>query len=126
MARKRSSKKTAKKSHSKASSRSSKVSGESKLFAFLVVLLSILGFVIALLTKKDDDYIMFYAKQSLIIFLGFLICTAIAIVPVVGWIVSPLLWVVITVVWVVEMIFSLTGKKKETLIIGKYADELKI
>ena len=39
------------------------------LFAFLAAFLSIIGFLIALIVKKDNKYIMFYAKQSLIIFI---------------------------------------------------------
>lgn len=119
MARK---KKTAKKSHS----RNRRVDGESKLFAFLAVLLSILGFVIALLAKKDDKYVMFYAKQSLIIFLGFLISAVIAVVPIIGWIVSPLLWIFTTILWIIAMVFSLTGEEKETPVIGQHAKEIKV
>jgi len=46
---------------------------ERKVFAFLAVLLSIVGFIIALLVKKDDKYVMFYAKESLVIFISMLI-----------------------------------------------------
>ena len=46
---------------------------DGKLFAFLAVLLSILGFIIALLAKKDNKYVMFYAKQSLVLFIAFII-----------------------------------------------------
>ena len=41
---------------------------DSKLFAFLAVLLSVVGFIIALIAKKDNKYVIFYAKQSLILF----------------------------------------------------------
>ena len=37
-------------------------SDDRKLFAFLAAFLSIVGFVIAVVTKKDDRYVMFYAK----------------------------------------------------------------
>ena len=49
----------------------------SKLFAFLAVLLSIIGFIIALITKRDDKYVMFYAKQSLVLFIACVIVWAI-------------------------------------------------
>ena len=42
---------------------------DSVLFAFLATFLSIIGFVIALISKREDRYVMYYAKQSLVIFI---------------------------------------------------------
>ncbi len=39
------------------------------LFAFLATFLSIIGFIIAIIVKRDDKYVIYYAKQSLIIFI---------------------------------------------------------
>jgi len=36
---------------------------EGKMFAFLGVFLTIIGFVIVLLAKKDNKYAMYYAKH---------------------------------------------------------------
>lgn len=62
------------------------------LFAFLATFLSIIGFIIALIAKKDDKYVMFYAKQSLIVFI-FAIAVSIiqallAFIPILGWIIN--------------------------------------
>ena len=46
-----------------------KSDGNSKIFAFLAIFLGIIGFLIVLIAKKDDAYAMFYAKQSLILFI---------------------------------------------------------
>ncbi len=94
---------------------------DSKLFAFLAVLLSVVGFIIALLAKREDKYVMFYAKQSLIIFFSLVIAAGIEIVPLVGEFVSIVLWVIFISVWIVALVNSLSGKEKETPIIGHYA-----
>ena len=61
---------------------------DAKLFAFLATFLSIVGFVIALLVKKDNKYVMFYAKQSLIIFIVFMVAMVVGWIPFIGNIIS--------------------------------------
>ena len=104
-------------------------SGDSKLFAFLAVLLSVLGFIIALLVKKDDKYVMFYAKQSLILFLAGIavkILTFLMAITIVGLIAVPILWVIYAVLVIIALVYSISGKEKEVPIIGKYARIIKI
>ncbi len=43
---------------------------ESKLYAFLAVFFTIIGFLIAFFLKRDNKYVMFYAKHGLILFIG--------------------------------------------------------
>src|SRR3989344_1354641 len=93
---------------------------DSKLFAFLAVLLSVIGFIIALLVKREDKYVMFYAKQSLIIFFSWIVAAGIEIVPIVGKFVSGVLWVIFIIVWVVALVNSLSGKEKKSILIGHY------
>ena len=94
---------------------------DSKLFAFLAVLLSVVGFVLAILIKREDKYVMFYAKQSLILFISWVIASGIRIVPFVGKFVSMVLWVIFVLLWIIALVNSLSGKEKETPLIGHYA-----
>ena len=103
-----------------------KSSGDSKLFAFLAVFLSIIGFVIALLAKKKDKYVMHYAKRSLIIFLIFVISGALVIIPIIGWITSPILYIVALVLWIITLINSVSGEKRETPLIEEYAKKIEL
>ena len=48
----------------------SKKSGDFKTQAFVATFLSIIGFVIAIVSWRKDNYVMFYAKQSLIVLPG--------------------------------------------------------
>ena len=43
------------------------------LFAFLATFLLIVGFLIAVIVKRDNKYVMYYAKQSLVIFVMWVI-----------------------------------------------------
>jgi len=99
--------------------------GERKLFAFLGVFLTVIGFIIALATKKDDDYVMFYAKQGLVLFIAWVIVWAVSLVflviPFLGWIVMAVLYLGIVLLWVIGMIYSVSGEKKEIPIIGNLA-----
>ena len=62
--------------------------GDSKVFALLAILLSIVGFLIAYFTKKDDKYVMYYAKQSLVLFVCWIILWFVGMVlyliPIIG------------------------------------------
>lgn len=102
---------------------------DSKLFAFLAILLSVVGFIIALIVKKDDKYVMYYAKQSLILFLSGIvvkILSVLLIITMIGIIAVPVLWVMYFVIWVVALINSVSGKQKETPLIGHYANKINI
>ena len=99
----------------------------SKLFAFLATFLSIVGFIIALIAKRDDKYVMHYAKQSLVVFITSLL------VGVVGWvflysglamIVQSVLRVLWLILWLFSWIYALSGKEKVVPVIGKYAEKI--
>jgi uncharacterized membrane protein len=97
---------------------------DTKLFAFLAVFLTIIGFVIALAVKKDNKYVMFYAKQGLVLFIASVIIWAAAIVPILGWFLAPLLWIGWIVLWVIGIINSVSGEMKEIPVIGQFGKKL--
>lgn len=101
-----------------------------KLFAFLATFLSIIGFVIALLAKREDRYVMFYAKQSLVIFIvgavAGVLASILKIVPIIGSIIYFALWVITFVAWLLSWIYALSGEMKNVPIIGDYAKRIKI
>ena len=98
---------------------------DSKLFAFLAVLLSVVGFIIALIAKKKDKYVMFYAKQSLVLFITAIIIGVInkfiILIPILGDIIKVILTLSLIIIWVIALINSLSGQEKETLAVGHYA-----
>ncbi len=102
---------------------------DSKFFAFLAIFLSIVGFIIALLAKREDKYVMFYAKQSLILFIAGIFVRILAVllaITIIGIIAVPVVWIAYVVIWVIALINSLSGKQKDTPIVGKYAKSINL
>jgi len=107
-----------------------KSSDDSKLFAFLATFLSIIGFILALLVKREDKYVIYYAKQSLVIFIASIVVWVATIIfvfiPIIGWIIIAALRVLIAVLWVFSWIYALSGKTKPTPLIGQYGEKIKL
>lgn len=102
---------------------------DAKLMAFLAAFLSIFGFIIAYIAKKDDKYVMFYAKQSVIVFIACVIVWVISgivgWIPVIGLAIMVVLNIITIVLWVLSWIYALSGKMKEVPIVGIYARKFK-
>ena len=90
-------------------------------------MLSIIGFIIVLLAKKNNKFAMYHAKQSLVLFIVYIIGWIIlAFVPVLGWALMPVWWILMLIMTIIGIINSLTGKEKPLPLIGKYAKKIKI
>jgi uncharacterized membrane protein len=100
------------------------------VFAFLAAFLSIIGFIIALIAKKDDKYVMFYAKQSLVVFIVAVIVQIIneivAFIPIIGTTINVVLSIFVVILWLTSWIYALSNKEKEVPVIGKYARKIKL
>jgi len=102
---------------------------DSKLFAFLGIFLTVIGFIIVIATRKNDKYAMFYAKQGLVLFIAYVIVAVaqmvLVFIPIVGWIIITVAWVGLLVLWIIGLINSLSGEMKDLPLIGEYARKLK-
>jgi len=101
---------------------------ESKIFAFLGVFLTIIGFVIVMLVRKDDKYAMYYAKQGLVLFIAGLLVWVISVVLaflLIGFIIGPILNIILLILWVIGIIYSLSGEMKPIPLIGKFGEKFK-
>lgn len=98
------------------------------LFAFLAAFLSIIGFIIALIVKRDNDYIMFYAKQSLVIFVigcvAGVLMNFFLFIPIIGQIIGFALWILVVFVWVLSWVYALSDKKKNIPIISYFSEKI--
>ncbi len=105
-------------------------SDDSVLYAFLATFLSIVGFVIAIVVRRRDKYVMFYARQSIVIFvigaIAGVLASIIGWIPIIGWIVSFALSIFVMLLWVLSWIYALSGKEKDVLFVGEYARKIKI
>jgi len=111
---------------SKSKSNSSK-QDERNLFAFLATFLSIIGVIITLITNRKDKYVMYYTKQSLVIFIIILIAAAlqkiIGLIPIIGDIINFGIAVIMIIVWVLSWVYALSGKIQTIPIISDLADK---
>ncbi|HII72099.1 TPA: DUF4870 domain-containing protein [Candidatus Woesearchaeota archaeon] len=114
------------KKHEVAHKSSSKEVEEGKIFAFLGVFLGIIGFVIVLLTKKDNKYAMFYAKQGLVLTIAYVIVWVVMIIPFIGWVIGMLASLLLLVLWILGWVYALSGKEKHIPLIGQFADKFNI
>ena len=97
---------------------------DSKLWAFLAYLLGIVGFVLVLLLKKDNKFAMYHAKQSLVLFICWVVVMILTPIPIIGWIGGPILGVCLFILWIIGIINALTDKMKPLPLIGKFADKI--
>ena len=103
----------------------SKKSG-SKIFAWLATFLTIIGFIIALLARRDDEYVMYYAKQGLVLFIGQVIIWFVSSWALFGSIIGPVLWVFWFILWLIAWINALSGEKKETWLVQDIAKKIRL
>ena len=114
------------------------VSEESKVWAFLGILLNVVGFIIILLTKKEDKYAMYYGKQGLVLFItgivawiGYVILAMILMfVPILGIMLAGLLYIILLIGMLILLIMGIinafSGEMKPLPIIGHFADKINI
>ena len=89
---------------------------KNKVMAVLAYIL----FFIPLLAAKDSKFARFHTNQGLVLFLGGIIASVVAVIPVIGWIVAPIAGLVITVLAIIGIINALNGRAKELPVIGKF------
>lgn len=94
----------------------------------LMGILSYIGVLclIPLLTKKDDEFVFFHAKQGLVLFIAEVLAAFVAAIPLLGWIIAPiasLVWIVLSIIGIINV---LGDKTKELPLLGKYAVKIKI
>lgn len=95
---------------------------ESIVFAWLAAFFTIVGFVIVLILKRDDAYVIYYAKQGLVLFVGFAIGSVFQFVPIVG----QLFMLFIFILWVFAWVNALSGKRRRTWIVQDLAEKIKL
>ena len=98
---------------------------DSTIYAFLATILSIIGFIIAIVAKRDDKYVMYYAKHSLVIFIigcvGGVLGAIINWIPIIGPIINFGIFIIVFLAWILSWIYALSGKQKTIPIITDLA-----
>ncbi len=74
--------------------------------------------LVFVLVEKDNQYVRFHAMQSVMFFAAL---TILSFVPVLGWLLSPLLMILGFIVWLVAIYKSYNGETFELPVVGKLA-----
>ena len=77
--------------------------------------------LIFLLTEKEDKFIRFHAAQSLLVFGGLNLIT---FIPIIGWMLAPLLVPVGLILWILLMLKAYQGERFKLPLVGDYAEQV--
>ena len=76
------------------------------------------------LIEKDDDFVRFHAKQSIIVFGSITIVSlVIGWIPIIGWIVSVILSILALVLWILLMVKAYQGERFKLPLAGDLAEK---
>ncbi|MFA6428217.1 MAG: DUF4870 domain-containing protein [Candidatus Buchananbacteria bacterium] len=94
----------------------------------MAAVLAYLGplFLVAMLTKKENSFAMWHAKQGLVLFIFEVVIWVVNIVPFLGqfiWLIGSIFTIVVLVMGILKV---LAGEGYEIPWIGQYAKEIKI
>ena len=73
-----------------------------------------------------DPFVKYHVKQGLALFIAAVVVAIFGVVPIIGWILAPLLSIVLFILWIIGIINAAQGKEKRLPIIGKFGEGLKI
>ena len=75
--------------------------------------------IVPLVTEaKSDPFVKFHIKQGLALIISFVVGMFIGMIPILGWILAPLLLIFNVIMVIIGIINSATGKQKELPLIG--------
>ena len=73
---------------------------------------------------SNDPAVKFHIKQGLALIISFVVGMFIGVIPVIGWIISPLLFLFNIVMLILGIINAASGKQKELPLLGQLANKL--
>lgn len=85
--------------------------------------LPIIGFILAVLMKKSDKYVMYYAKQGLALGIIYLVVNILLTVLVITIPLTFIWSIVCFVLWILSVVNAFSGKTKPTPMVGKLASK---
>ena len=94
----------------------------------MAIVAYILFFVPLLTEDKNDPFVMYHVKQSIVLLI---VAIAVAmlgsIIPLLGWfIIMPFGSIAVFVLWIMGLVNAATGKKQSLPLIGQFADKISL
>ncbi len=80
--------------------------------------------LIMYLVEKENKFVRFHAMQSMVLFGGLnLVCLVLGFIPVIGWMLIPLVGLLTVVLWILLMVKSYQGEKIKMPVAGDIAEK---
>lgn len=95
-------------------------SDNSKLFGILGYIFPILFFLPLIMDTKHNTSARFHANQQLMLLIWYGIANVILIIPILGWIIQPIMVVIGIILAIMGVMNVANGTMKRLPIIGKY------
>ncbi len=92
----------------------------------MAVIAYILFFVPLLTEDKDDPFVKYHVKQGLVLFIAAIANMIFAMVPLLGWFLSPLIAIGLLILVIVGILNAVNGVEKPLPVIGQYADKINL
>jgi len=97
---------------------------QANVAALLSYLLGVITGIIFFVIEKDNKFVRFHAMQSIITFGGlFVLHVILAFIPVIGWVLSPIIAVMALILWIVLMVKAYQGEGFKLPVIGDLAQK---
>jgi len=81
--------------------------------------------LIPLILKKDNKFVLFHARQGLVVFVVELALGIIGIIPILGWIIAFFGTVLFSVLSLIGIVQVLTGKYWKMPVVAEIAEQIK-
>lgn len=97
---------------------------DGKVFA-VVAYIGILS-LLPLLLKKENKFALHHGKQGLVIFISEIICGILPVMPILGWILGPILLFILGIYSIIGIIQAVIGNYWRAPIIADLADKISL
>ena len=92
--------------------------------ALLAYLAGFITGIVFYIIEKENKFVRFHAMQSIVVFgFFFVLGMALAMIPVIGWVLSPILWIANIVLWILLMVKAYQGEMFKLPIAGDIAEK---
>jgi uncharacterized membrane protein len=92
---------------------------ENKVMGILAYILFFVPLIAG--TYKTSEYAKFHTNQGTILWIAGIICGIIGVIPILGWIIAPIVSLVIFIFAIMGIVSALKTEAKPLPIIGKYS-----
>jgi uncharacterized membrane protein len=94
------------------------------LAALLSYLVGVITGIIFYLIEKENKFVRFHAMQSILIFAFLFVLQAVLVfVPVIGWMLIPIISIASLILWIVLMVKAYQGEMLKLPVIGDIAEK---